>query len=73
MSREEFNFLDIGDMVMLNQNPSVLLKVAEIAIDERSLNNWRNRGYSDFDRLIKFEGNNGYHTWDVDYERWEKC
>ena len=71
MSREEFNDLTIGCSVRLIKNTNVVLTVAEIVSDERSLNNWRTRGYMDIDRIIKLEGNNGYHTWVAEYERWQ--
>lgn len=68
MTSVEWSNLSVGNMVFLNSNPSLILKVVEICNDEKSLSNWRNRGY-DPQSIIKFE-NNLIHTWDCRFERW---
>ena len=72
MIESEWMELKVDDCVnCLDSKYAKNLRVAEIAEDERSLKNWRDRGY-DIKRLIKFEGENGYHTWCGLCERWEK-
>jgi len=72
MSNQEWFELQVGDCVdCLESQYAKNLIVHEIAEDERSLRNWVNRGYN-VQRIIRFEGENGFHTWCGFPERWKK-
>ena len=73
MTKSEWNELEIGQELTLVKNPDVKLKITEIATDDRSIQNWVNRGYSDISRIIKLEGEAGYHTWAGSWLDWSRC
>jgi hypothetical protein len=75
MSENEWLELRIGDVV--NSNTAIACKgmiVSEICEDNKSLDNWKKKGFTQAKRLIKFvkEGTI-YHTWDVSCENWSKA
>jgi|APCry1669191860_1035381.scaffolds.fasta_scaffold139853_1 hypothetical protein len=72
MSENDWCNLQIGDRVNSARNIGCAnMIVSEICTDEKSLSKWREKGHKDVNRLIKFsvEGS-GYHTWDVDHNKW---
>ena len=71
MTEEEWLNLSLGDCVSSTQSPYAQnLIVAEICEDDRSLNNWRSKGYPDAKRLCKLEKDN-FHTWSVVFENYK--
>jgi hypothetical protein len=71
MTREEWQNLNIGDRVFCNASRYAIdLRVVEIC-EDKTLEKWRSKYSGDFFRLCKFENENGFHTWDCDYNRWD--
>ncbi len=73
MNNEEWSSLSLGELLQLKTNPNVVLKVEEIAVDEKTIKNWHNRGYLSVDKVIKLgKENSTYHTWCGFPDRWNK-
>ncbi len=73
MNKEEWSALEIGDYLQLKTNSDVVLKVDEIAVDEKTLKNWHNKGHLSVFKVVKLgKENSTYHSWCGFPERWRK-
>jgi|APCry1669188910_1035180.scaffolds.fasta_scaffold110645_2 hypothetical protein len=77
MTKEQFDNLEVGNIVAAVRNPKFVLNVVEICEEERFITQWRGRGYpSDLTRIIKLEedkisGKFCYHNWVCDWNSWD--
>ena len=70
MTQTEWNNLKIGETIILSDGR--VFSVGEICTDEKIITTWLGRGYENVSSVIKILGENNYHTWDCNFNRWSK-